>query len=106
MTITRVRTTPGGHDQYGDPIPAVTTRTVLDRCTVAPRSSSELAGRGRQGVIVGLSLYGPPGTDLVYTDQVDVDGTVYAIEGEPGRWNNPFTRSREGIEAALNRAVG
>lgn len=106
MSIVRVRSVPGGVDEYGDPIPGTENRTTLDGAFVAPRETTEIVNRGRAGVIVGLTLFAPYDADLTYSDQVEVDGTLYDIEGEPGRWRNPFTNWEAGIQAALVRSAG
>lgn len=105
MTISRVRSTPG-FDVYGDPIAGSASTVTIDGAFTAPRSSDDNDDRGRQGVIVGLSLFAPYGTDLLFTDQVMVDGELYDIDGEPGKWRNPLTTWEAGIEVALKRAVG
>lgn len=104
--IVRVRSTPGGVDEYGDPIEGTVTRQVLDGAFTAPRESDEITNRGRAGVIVGLTLFAPYSTDLRHTDQVEVDGELFEIEGEPGRWRNPMTGREAGIQVALRRAQG
>lgn len=106
ISVTRHRNTPAGVDQYGDPTGVTPDALTVSGCAVAPRSSSEPTERGRVGVIVGLTLYAPYGSDIIHTDQIEVDGTVYDIEGEPGLWANPFTGSRPGMEVALKRAEG
>ena len=100
-----IRVRPGGLDRYGDPVGSPS-RTTLPGCAVAPRTSSDVTDRGRQGVIVGMTLYAPHGTDLLHTDQVEVDGVLHDIDGEPGSWVNPFSGWRAGVEVALKRAAG
>lgn len=104
--IVRVRNVPGGFDEYGDPIEGTQDSIILDGAFTAPRESPEIDGRGRNGVIVGLTLFAPYGADLRYTDQVEVDGELYDIEGEPGRWRNPLTSWEAGTQVALTRAQG
>ena len=104
--IVRVRVAPGGTDKYGDPIVGTQDRTPIEGASVAPRESSESDDRGRVGVIVGLTLIAPYDTDLAFTDQVEVDGVLYDIEGEPGWWRNHFTGWEAGLTAALRRAEG
>ena len=104
--IVRVRNAPGGVDEYGDPVAGTTDRTTLEGAFVAPRESTEIVNRGRAGVIVGLTLFAPYDTDLVFTDQIEVDGTLYDIDGEPGKWRNPFTDWEAGLQVALTRAAG
>ena len=108
--IVRVRSDPGGVDEYGDPVADSESRTTIDGAFVAPRNDpgqgSEITNRGRAGVIVGLMLFAPYDTDLTYTDQIEVDGVLYDIEGEPGRWRNPYSGWEAGLQAALVRASG
>lgn len=105
-TVTRIRRSVEGFDADGDPLPATEDRTDIAGCALAPRQDPEPTERGRHGAIVGLTLYAPIGTDLVHTDEVEYAGTVYVIDGEPGRWENPWAPSHGGVEVALKRAVG
>lgn len=104
--VLRVRETPGGTDNYGDPIEGTTETVTLTGCGVAPRSSDDITDRGRQGVIVGLTLYAPHGTDLRYSDRIEVDGVLYEVDGEAGSWKSPLSSWEAGIEVALRRAQG
>lgn len=106
QTVTIIRESPGGTDVYGDPITSTVLRTDVAGCAVAPRYSSESSERGRQGMIVGLSVYAPAGTDVLFTDRVEIDGVAYVIEGEPAAWSNPFTGWSPGVEIAVRRATG
>lgn len=105
-TVTIVRKSPGGTDVYGDPITSTTTRIDLAGCGVAPRYSTEPTDRGRQGVIIGWSVYPPADAGILFTDQLEVGGVLYEVEGEPAEWANPFTGWNPGGEVALRRAVG
>ena len=104
--VIRVRLTPGGVDEYGDPVTSTETLATIAGCAVAPRSSSDITERGRAGVIVGLSLYAPHGTDIRHDDLFDIDGTRYESDGEEGTWESPFSGWAAGVELALRRAVG
>lgn len=110
FTVTRVRRAPGGRDQYNDPIAGSESRTAITGCAIAPRAEQEPNERGRNGTITGLTLYAPLGTDLLSTDLVQINPAdpddLYEIEGEVGRWTNPFVPTHGGIEAALKRAKG
>lgn len=105
-TVTVLRDSPGGFDAYGDPATSTTARVVIESCAIAPRYSNEPTERGRQGVIVGLSVYAPAGSDITSTDRLEIDGVAYVIDGEPAEWINPFTGSRPGLEVAARRATG
>lgn len=106
VTVTIVRSP--GKDQYGDPIPGTTTRIDIPLCAVAPRTSTEPTERGRQGVIVGKSVYLPDNASTIplFTDQLEIAGVLYDIEGEPGDWTNPLTGWHPGSEIAIRRAAG
>lgn len=104
--ILRVRHAPGGVDQYGDPIPGSVTESPIADSFFGPRTSSDVDGRGRDGVTVGLNLFAPIGTDLDRTDQVKVDGELYDIDGEIAPWKHPWTGWEPGIVVALKRAEG
>lgn len=91
---------------YGDPIASTTATTDVPGCAIAPRASSESTARGRDGVIVGLTVYAPAGTDITRTDRIDIGGIEYRVEGEPGTWVSPFDGRERGIEIAVTRAVG
>lgn len=103
-TVVRIR--PPGRDEYGDPLSADSEEDDIPDCVVSPRLSTEVTAPGRQGVVVGLTLYAPYGTDLVHTDQVKVDGVLYELDGEPGPWKSPFSGWEAGVEVALKRAAG
>lgn len=102
VTITVVRG--GGSDQHGDPLPSV--EHQIAECTVAPRPGAE---DNRQGevIIVGLTLFAPFDADIAATDRVRIENPkwagTYDVVGEPGRWQNPFTNRRAGLEVALSR---
>lgn len=103
-TVVRIR--PPGTDVYGDPLPGTPARTNILGVAVAPRMSTEPTARGRQGVVVGLTIAPPPGSDIRFTDQVEVRGVVYDIDGDSIEIVNPFTGWAPGAEIALKRAAG
>lgn len=107
-TVVRVRRTPGGWDEYGDPIPGTESRDDIDGVAVTFRRAvtGDVNDRGREGVIVGLTLYLPAGVDVLHTDQFEVRGALYDVDGEPAVWRSPFTGWRPGVEVALRRAEG
>ena len=106
VTVTIVRSS--GTDAYGDPVTGTTTRIDIPLCAVAPRTSTEPTERGRQGVIVGKTVYLPDDAPAVplFTDQLEIAGVLYNIEGEPGEWVNPLTGWKPGTEVAIKRAAG
>lgn len=109
-TVTLVRPGPPTQDEYGNDVPGPSTETPLPGCGVAPRDGNSSAGnedtKGRDQVIVGLTLYAPPGTDLRPTDRVRIGGVLYEVEGEAGAFRSPFTGSSGPVVAALERVTG
>lgn len=106
MTISRIRSTPGGTDRYGDPIDSTETTEVIPQAFTAPRRSSDTDSTGRDGIVVGLHLFMPHGYDLTRRDEVDVDGERYRIIGDIGRWTQPWTGWKAGQTCDLERAEG
>lgn len=105
---------PGPADRYGDPTEADIEPVELPDAFVAPRpgdaavpwANQPIDGRGRQGVIVGLTMYVPGCSTIDRTSRVEIDGTLYDIEGEPGVWADPSDGLVAGVEVALRRAAG
>lgn len=120
--ITVLRDVPGGVDVWGDPTTASTSRTDIAGCAIAPRYSSEPATVGRNGVIIGLSLYAPAGSDILFTDRIEIGGggtvvatglpvtpttaKIYVVEGDAADWVSPFTGWAPGMEIALKLGLG
>lgn len=106
VAVAIVRGTPGGVDEYGDPVTSTSSSVPVPNLGVAPRKSEESGERGRAGVVIGKTVYLPAGTDIRSSDQLLIDGELYDVEGEPGMWENPLTGHSPGIEVAARRAVG
>ena len=108
MTVARIRRSPGGRDAYGDPATSTDDRLVLDGAFVAPRTSDAVDSPGRDGVVVGLTLFAPLDADVVRSDLFEVDGDeeLWRVVGEIARWEQPQTGWRAGLTAALERAAG
>lgn len=104
--ISRVRSSAPGLDAYGDPIPGTETTEPITGAFIAPRQSSDINDPGRAGVIIGLTLFLPFGFDLRHDDDIDIDGTRYRIDGDPGDWYQPMTGWEAGATVALVRAEG
>lgn len=94
-------------DAYGNPAADWDdpTETAVDGVAVAPRVDTEDRSAGRQGVIVGLTLYLPAGAAIAATDRVVVRGDTYEVDGEPGDWRSPYSTAK-GVEVAVRRVVG
>jgi hypothetical protein len=79
--------------------------TAVEDCLVAPRSTSENLD-GRTGVIIGITVYMPAGSDVAATDRLVIRGDEYDIDGEPGLWTSPGHSFVDGIEVAAKRSEG
>jgi hypothetical protein len=101
-TITVVR--PPERGPNGDPLPGTGTSTDVDGCSVQPRTSTE-ATDGRDTVITGLIAYIPAGADIRSTDQIIFRGETYAVDGDPGYWDD-LTATPDHIELLLRRVTG
>lgn len=104
--ITVVRTTPGGLDALGNPAESSTSRHQIPG-VLAPRTSDDVEGPGRSGVVVGLELFCPdPDADLQHTDQVEYTGELWDIDGDVGVWRSPYGDGADGLSCALKRGAG
>jgi hypothetical protein len=102
--VTVIRRTAASTDDYGNDV-FTTTETVVKGCVVAPRNSSELI-QDQDIVIVGLTVYMPYGTDILSTDQVNINSVVYDVDGVPGSFRSPLTASKGPVQVALTRYTG
>ena len=100
VPVTRIRTAPSGEDQYGEPLPGVPTRVVLPPALFAPTGSHEPVQAGTAAVLTSPSLYWPAQwPDVEATDQLEVSGTVWDVEGNPAAWPLGLSVSLKGAEA-------
>lgn len=106
--VIRVRPRRTTTDRYGATVAdwSTTTRASLTGCSLSPRGESEDTTGGRQGVIVGYTLYAPAGADIRPTDRIEARGETFEIDGEPGDWRSPYSRRVVGVELALRRVEG
>ena len=98
-------TVAGGN--YGDDtitFPSTPSHSV-DGVAVAPGSTSEVLV-GRSAVLVGMTLYMPPGADVEATDRLGVRGLMYEADGDLGTWVNPHNGIEAGRELAVSRVDG
>jgi hypothetical protein len=84
-TVTILR--PAAPDWQGDPS-GDATETTVPGCMFEPAGSAETNSSG-DTVITGDTLWLPAGTDILPADRVRLaDGTVWAVDGRPGRWHD------------------
>jgi len=101
VTILRGRT----RDRFGD-LQGADTGTVVTGCSVQPTSASESTDRGEL-LVTNLTVYLPPGTDVLATDRVSWLGTVYQVDGHPARWRDQGgTETHVQVQALLKEGNG
>lgn len=104
-TVTVTRRTQSGTDAYNNPTYTTTTHTV-ENCGVAPRGEGDATDAGRQGVIVGVTLYAPFGANIQADDIITIGGEDFRIEGDPGSWSSPYSGVGRVVQVALTRTEG
>ncbi|WP_030757213.1 hypothetical protein [Streptomyces sp. NRRL F-5135] len=100
-----------GRDPRGQPLPGPDESFDVYGCVVTPRAQTLQVGgpeqQGRDTVIVGYTVYAPPGTQVRTTDKARIRGEVCEITGEPGDWGrSPFTGTRGPVQVAADRVTG
>lgn len=83
-TITVVRKPRGNWLETGPA--AAEARHDITGCVILPRSSYE-AERGWV-IVDGRQIIAPYGSDVVATDQVEIDGELWDVDGAPGDYEN------------------
>lgn len=104
-----VRPNPGGRDLYGDRLDnydGEPIRIDLPGAAWAPKNAVATNDRGRDGSISSGTLYAAPDTDLRSSDQVEIDGDLYDVDGDPANWIHPSGYGRGGLSVDLHRAAG
>ena len=93
QVVTRIR--PGTKSSRGSDIPDWSKADELDikGCSVQPAATS-LTQDGRVlGVSESMTAYLPEDADVKAGDRIRFEGEVFTINGEPKKWQAPFTRS-------------
>lgn len=105
-TVTRLRPTLV-ENRYGGDDKDWTAPTRLDipECLIAPRLEGENTEQGREGVVIGWTVYAPHGADVEATDRVEVRGVAHDVDGEPGDWSGGWDW-QPGVEIRLRRVNG
>lgn len=101
QTITRIR--PGTKTLRGSDVPDWNnvTELTIEGCSVQPTATS-LSQDGRVlGINEQMTAYLPEGSDVLAGDRIRYEGKIYAINGEPKKWQAPFTRSHVQLNLSL-----
>lgn len=85
-------------ESYGPPVPYL--------CGVDPVYSSEPDAAGRNAVITGYTIFGPPGMVVGPHDHLTVRGGPCKVDGDVARRVNNFTGADFGVEFVAERVSG
>lgn len=103
VTIIRKGAPTGAHDGQGNPVMAADSEIVSDGWAVSPRATGSTAESFGQETITGLSLYRRDEVTVFPTDKFSVRGTVWVVDGDLGRWVNPYADAFVGVVVNLKR---
>lgn len=103
-TVTIKRRTASGRDTHGNTT-WTTSEIPIEGCAVWPTGSTEQT-QGQDQTSERLTVWFPYGTDVQSTDQVQVRGLAYEVEGLASSWASPFTATKAGVEVRLERVRG
>ena len=103
--VQRVRTMPGGVDQYGDPLPGVEVTSDLPPALFSPGGASagfgtsEPVSAGATPVISSPALFWRgEWPDVLASDRLVVHGVKWRVEGRPAIWPRGLAVSLKGVE--------
>lgn len=103
-TVTVVRTPAPTLPAYGDNTETAA-RTDVEGCAVWPTTTAEFVS-GQDTTIWDLNCLLPQGTDVLSTDQVEVDGVLYDVVGRPQHWDSQLVNKSAGVEVQLKAGTG
>lgn len=85
--VVRVRDTPAGVDQYGDPIPGAQVREPLPDALFAPTPSTVEITAGAFSAISQPTVYWPgEWPDVQLGDVLEIDGSTWQVASRPAKW--------------------
>jgi hypothetical protein len=103
-TVTVIRTPSQPLPTFGD-VSSPPTRTDVNGCAVWPASTAEFV-TGQDTVTWDLNCLLPFGTDVLSSDQVEVDGVIYQVVGRPQHWDSQLLPKSAGVEVQLKAGTG
>lgn len=100
---------PGPRDKFGDPVDPANPFVEISESgwIIAPAATSDVQDGKRNSATARLTAYTPYATIVRHSDNVRLsDGSVWQVDGDPSRWESPFTRRRAGATVDLERFTG
>ena len=105
QTVTIVRRSVSGQDEYGNDVYSTTTQTI-PYCVIHPAVSNENINFTDQ-VSTEFNVYVPAGTVVGPLDAVlGPDGTKYEVQGDPQAYVSPFSGLRAPIQIRVLKVAG
>lgn len=74
--------------------------------TVSRKTGTESSTPSQDTVVFGLTCLMPVDTDVQASDQVEIRGVLYDVNGLPSKWQSPSTGHRSCVEVQLKGAKG
>jgi hypothetical protein len=104
-TVTFIKRTVTGQDEYGDDV-YVETQTAVSGCGISPGNSSEDI-QGTASVMSDVIVHAPPDVSIGLFDAVILpDGRRYRLSGTSNTWVSPFTGTSSFQEIPLVMVTG
>lgn len=107
-TVTRLRA-PTAEDRYGNLTPnwGAAVEVDFEGCAVAPLHEDEDTANGRQGRIIGFTIYRPGGgMGIAATDRLRVRGEIHEVNSNGQTWVSPWSTVTAGDEIQTKRVEG
>lgn len=102
VSVTVVRTVV---DAFGDFVSQST--HSIGGCAVFPtRTGTEIQNPGQDTVSVDAVIVAPIGSDVLVTDQVQMNDTTYQVSNTPYELQSPFTGTDKGLAIPLRASTG
>lgn len=98
--------TPGGTDDYGDPIPPTWADVTVQVYGWAPAAMTEPPEDGRSEVAWTTDIYAPPSWKPAPSDRVLLDGSEFEVVGHPEDWTYGPFGFRPGVVVHCKRVEG
>jgi hypothetical protein len=99
--VTRLRGQ--SRDAFGD-LTGTDTELGIAGCSVQPASATESTSDGEL-LVTGLTVFLPAGSDLLATDRMRWQGSVYEVDGQPAAWHD-LTGTASHVQAQLKLVQG
>jgi hypothetical protein len=94
-------------DAHGNPVESYGTPVTVSGCAFDPGGTVESFEPGRDVVTTSPRVFVPSGAGSVSSrDRVTVRGKLYAVQGDPAVFTNPFTGWTPATVVNLERVAG